>query len=140
MHLINYFYHKVRFKLKSPRKETSWVKKIVESEGSSIKEISYIFCSDSYLLGLNEGFLKHSTLTDIITFDNSVDSDQIEGEIYISIDRVKENAVKFKVPFVDELDRVMIHGVLHLLGYKDKKPTEKALMRKKEEACLSLRK
>jgi len=140
MPLINYFYHKVRFKLKSPRKETAWIKKAAESEGASVKEINYIFCSDSYLLDLNRGFLKHNTLTDIITFDNTVVPGQIEGEIYISIDRVKENAVEFNVPFVDELDRVMIHGVLHLLGYKDKKPTEKALMRKKEEAYLSLRK
>jgi probable rRNA maturation factor len=139
MPLINYFYHKIRFKLKSPRKETSWIKRIVEGEGASIKEISYIFCSDSYLLSLNQGFLNHSTLTDIITFDNSVESGKIEGEIYISIDRVKENAVRFNAQFEDELNRVMIHGVLHLLGYKDKKPTEKTLMRKKEEACLSLR-
>jgi rRNA maturation RNase YbeY len=79
-------------------------------------------------------------LTDIITFDYSDSESFLSGEIYISIERVRENALKFKVDFEDELNRVMIHGVLHLLGYKDKKPSEKALMRKKEEACLSLRK
>jgi rRNA maturation RNase YbeY len=140
MPLINYFSHKVRFSLKKPRKITAWIKSVVEREGSTIKEINYVFCSDAYLLTLNQGYLNHKTLTDIITFDNSEDHSRLEGEIYISIDRVKENAVKFSVPLEEELSRVMIHGVLHLLGYKDKKPTEKTLMRKKEEACLSLRK
>jgi rRNA maturation RNase YbeY len=138
--LIHYFSHKTRYKLKNPRKVTSWIKHVVEKEGAVVQEINFIFCSDSYLLTLNQGFLKHNTLTDIITFDNSESDYSLAGEIYISIDRVRENAAKFKVQFEDELDRVMIHGVLHLLGYKDKKPPEKALMRKKEEACLSLRK
>ena len=140
MPLINYFSHKTRYKLKTPRKVTSWIKQVVENEGSSIQEINFIFCSDPYLLSLNRGFLKHNTLTDIITFDNSESGRLLEGEIYISITRVRENAAKFKVQFEDELNRVMIHGILHLLGYRDKKPSEKALMRKKEEACLSLRK
>ena len=141
MPLINYFSHKTRYKIKKPRKVTSWIKHVVEKEGATIQEINFIFCSDSYLLTLNQGYLKHNTFTDIITFDNSSESDSsITGEIYISIDRVNENAEKYRVQFEDELDRVMIHGVLHLLGYKDKKPSEKALMRKKEEACLSLRK
>lgn len=137
---IHFFSQGIRFNLKNPRKVTSWIKRVVQSEKASVKEIHYIFCSDSFLLSLNQGFLKHNTLTDIITFDNSDESDGIDGEIYISIERVKENAIKYEVPFEDELSRVMIHGILHLLGYKDKKPAEKALMRKKEEACLSLRK
>ena len=137
---INYFSHKTRFKLKTPGKVTSWIKRVVEKEGATIQEINYIFCSDSYLLTLNQGFLSHNTLTDIITFDYSDSESFLTGEIYISIERVRENASKFKGDFDDELNRVMIHGVLHLLGYKDKKPSEKALMRKKEEACLSLRK
>jgi probable rRNA maturation factor len=140
MPAINYFYHKVNFKLKEPRKVTSWIKRVVEKEGSSIQEVNYVFCTDTYLLNLNKGFLKHNTFTDIITFDNAEGGSALEGEIYISFDRVKENAEKYQVRFEDELNRVMIHGVLHLLGYKDKKPSEKALMRKKEEACLSLRK
>lgn len=139
MSSIHFFSHEVRFTLKNSRKVKSWIKRIVDKEGVSIQEINYIFCSDSYLLSLNQGFLKHNTFTDIITFDNSEDPSSLEGEIYISIERVKENAKKYNVPIEDELSRVMIHGVLHLLGFTDKKPTEKALMRKKEEACLSLR-
>jgi probable rRNA maturation factor len=138
MSAVNFFSHEVRFKLKAPRKITAWVKRIVEKEGVAIQEINYVFCSDSYLLTLNQGFLKHNTFTDIITFDNSELPSSLDGEIYISIERVKENAKKYNVALEDELSRVMIHGVLHLLGYKDKKPAEKALMRKKEEACLSL--
>jgi rRNA maturation RNase YbeY len=139
MSSIHFFSQGTPFKLKTPRKVSSWIKRVVAEEGSSIQEINYVFCPDSYLLTLNQGFLKHNTLTDIITFDNSEGHGSLEGDIYISIDRVKENANKYKVSFDDELSRVMVHGVLHLLGYKDKKPTEKALMRKKEEACLSLR-
>jgi probable rRNA maturation factor len=140
MSSVHFFYNEVRFKLKNPRKVTSWIKRVVEKEGSSIQEINYIFCSDSYLLSLNQGFLKHNTLTDIITFDSSEEDSVLTGEIYISVERVKENARKYTVSFEDELSRVMIHGILHLLGYKDKKPAEKTLMRKKEEASLSLRK
>lgn len=140
MSSVHFFYNEVRFKLRTPRKVISWIKEVVDKEGSLIQEINYVFCSDSYLLTLNLGFLKHNTLTDIITFDNSEKTSVLEGEIYISVERVEENAKKYNVPFEDELNRVMIHGVLHLLGYKDKKTTEKALMRKKEEACLSLRK
>ncbi len=140
MSSVHFFYNEVRFKLRTPRKVISWIKEVVDKEGSLIQEINYVFCSDSYLLTLNLGFLKHNTLTDIITFDNSEKTSVLEGEIYISVERVEENAKKYNVPFEDELNRVMIHGVLHLLGYKDKKTTEKAIMRKKEEACLSLRK
>lgn len=138
MSAINYFSHEVRFKLKTPRKIKLWIKNVVEAEGSSIQEINYVFCSDSYLLTLNKGFLNHNTLTDIITFDHSEDPSVIEGEIYISIERVKENAKKYSVSYEEELNRVIIHGILHLLGYKDKKPSEKTLMRKKEDAYLSL--
>lgn len=140
MSSVLFFSHEIRFKLKNPRKVNSWIKRVVGKEGASIEEVNYVFCSDAYLLELNKRFLKHKTLTDIITFDNSETPLTLEGEIYISIERVKENAKKYKVSFEDELSRVMIHGILHLLGYKDKKTSEKALMRKKEEACLSLRK
>jgi rRNA maturation RNase YbeY len=113
---------------------------VAKTEKKEIGDLTYVFCSDDYLLSLNQQFLKHNTLTDIITFDYSEGKKELSGEIYISIDRVADNAAKFKTDFQDELHRVMIHGVLHLAGYKDKKPAEKALMRKKEEACLSLRK
>jgi probable rRNA maturation factor len=139
MNSIHFFSEAINFKLPHPRKTTVWINLVAKKEKRTIKEINYIFCSDEYLLQLNQGFLHHKTLTDIITFDNSEGKKALEGEIYISIERVKENALKFKTDFEDELHRVMIHGVLHLIGYKDKKPSEKALMRKKEEACLSLR-
>jgi len=135
---IRFFSEDISFKIDLPRKKTLWIKEVARREKKTIKEINYIFCSDEYLLKLNQGFLNHKTLTDIITFDNSEGKNGLEGEIYISIERVQENALKFNTEFEDELHRVMIHGVLHLIGYKDKKPSEKALMRKKEEACLSL--
>jgi probable rRNA maturation factor len=137
--IIRFFSEDISFKIDLPRKKALWIKEVARREKKTIKEINYIFCSDEYLLQLNQGFLNHKTLTDIITFDNSEDKTSLQGEIYISIERVQENAIKFNTEFEDELHRVMIHGVLHLIGYKDKKPSEKALMRKKEEACLSLR-
>ena len=139
MAIIRFFSEDISFKVDLPRKKTLWIKEVARREKKTIKEINYVFCSDKYLLQLNQGFLNHKTLTDIITFDNSEGKNGLEGEIYISIERVQENALKFNNEFEDELHRVMIHGVLHLIGYKDKKPSEKALMRKKEEACLSLR-
>ena len=140
MAAIQFFSEDISFTLSKPRRTSNWIKRIAQKERREVVAVSYIFCSDAYLLQLNQQYLNHNTLTDIITFDYSEGAKQLEGEIYISIDRVNENAEKFKVSFQDELDRVMIHGVLHLIGYKDKKPADKALMRKKEEASLSLRK
>lgn len=134
---IRFFYEEIEFKLPNPAKAKSWLTLSAQKERKSIKDINYIFCSDSFLLKLNQDYLSHETLTDIITFDESND-DGIAGEIYISIDRVAENAHKYQVDFIVELRRVMIHGVLHLCGLKDKKASEKSLMRKKEEAYLSL--
>jgi rRNA maturation RNase YbeY len=122
------------------KKTTNWIKLIAKSYKASFSELTYVFCSDSYLLSINKQFLKHNTLTDIITFRLSEKGEPIEAEIYISVQRVAENAVKFHVSTDHELHRVIIHGVLHLVGFKDKKPAEKTLMRKTEEACLSLRK
>ena len=127
----------IKFKPKKQKNLKSWVKGIIESEGRNLSSLVYIFCSDSYLLTLNQGYLNHKTFTDIITFDYS-DGDAVDGEIYISVDRIKDNAIKFERDFEEELHRVMIHGVLHILGFKDKSPSEKSVMRKKEEACLSL--
>lgn len=135
---IHFFSEDIAFKPKSPRKVKAWISKSIVKEKASFKEINYIFCSDSYLLNLNKEYLNHNTLTDIITFDNSESKGEIEGDIYISVERVKDNAARFNVSFEEELHRVMIHGVLHLLGYKDKTASQKLLMRKKEEACLSL--
>ncbi len=127
----------IKFKPKKQNNLKSWVKGVIESEGRNLSSLVYIFCSDSYLLTLNQGYLNHKTFTDIITFDYS-EGDVVDGEIYISVDRIKDNAIKFERDFEEELHRVMIHGVLHILGFKDKSPSEKSVMRKKEEACLSL--
>lgn len=135
---IHFFSEGTTFKLPNPRKTSSWIQKVARLEGSAIADVNYIFCSDRYLLGMNQQYLAHDTLTDIITFGMG-EHDEIEGEIYISIPRVRENARIQDVLFHDELDRVIIHGILHLLGYSDKTPRKKALMRKKEDACLSLR-
>ncbi len=140
MSSVRFFQEDVNYSLPHPRKTASWIKEVLKREKRPKAEINYIFCTDKYLARLNKDFLNHSTLTDIITFDNSNSDKSIDADIYISIERVAENATKFKNSFNDELHRVMIHGILHLLGFKDKKASEKALMRKKEDACLSLRK
>ena len=135
---IHFFSEDIAFKPKNPRKVKAWISKSIVKEKAFFKEINYIFCSDSYLLNLNKEYLNHNTLTDIITFDNSESKGELEGDIFISVERVKDNATRFNVSFEEELHRVMIHGVLHLLGYKDKTTSQRVLMRKKEEACLSL--
>ena len=110
----------------------NWLNKVAEQEDRTIQELGYVFCSDEYLLGLNQQYLDHDTFTDIITFDYCVDK-YILGEVYISTDRVQENAVKFKVDFIVELRRVMVHGLLHLCGHGDKEGIEKELMRDMED-------
>lgn len=122
------------------KKTWAWIQAIARKHKTDFSEVSYVFCSDTYLLSINQQFLKHNALTDIITFRLSEKAEPIEAEIYISTERVAENALKFKSTMDKELHRVLIHGILHLIGFKDKKPSEKTLMRKTEEACLSLRK
>lgn len=134
---IEFLSQRSSFKLSNPRKTSSWIKNICSTEDRTLGKVTYVFCSDTYLRSLNQDFLKHSTYTDILSFDLSED-DAIAGEIYISIERVRDNAKKFNQPFDTELRRVMAHGVLHFMGYKDKTSAEKAQMRSKEEACLSL--
>jgi len=134
---IRFFYEETDYTIEHPRKTIRWIIESARREKKSVLDVNYIFCTDRYLLKLNQEFLRHNSLTDIITFDNSSASG-ISGEIYISLERVKENSSQFKSKFHDELLTVMIHGILHLVGYKDKKPREIAIMRKKEEAYLSL--
>src|SRR5262245_49786005 len=138
MPLINFFQEGIRFKLSHPRKTSRWIKSVVQLEKHEAGGVNFIFCSDPYLRKINVEYLAHNTFTDVVTFDYSEDS-QIQGDIFISIDRVRENAQKFEVELEEELHRVMVHGVLHLLGYTDKSKAAKALMRKKEDAYLSLR-
>jgi rRNA maturation RNase YbeY len=136
---IQFFYDGVDFRLKDVRAIKSWIKSTIEEEGKSLVDISVVFCTDPILLQINKEYLNHSTLTDIITFDYSENVNSLEGEIYISLDRVKENAMKFNTSLDHELQRVIIHGILHLLGYSDKKSNDKRIMRKKENHYLSLR-
>ena len=136
---VNFFTEDVDFSLSKPRKTSAWLSASAAKEKFNIASLSYIFCNDSFLLDINQRFLNHNSLTDVITFDYSEKPAELAGEIYISIQRIGENAAKFNTTFDDELHRVMIHGALHLMGYLDKTPAAKALMRKKEEAYLSLR-
>lgn len=124
------------FNLKNKIKIRNWVKAIFEAEGKKTGDITYVFCSDNYLGDMNQKYLKHNTLTDIITFDYS-ESGKQSGDIFISIQRVNENAESFNTTFIRELGRVMAHGVLHLVGYKDKTPGEKKQMREKEDFYLA---
>jgi probable rRNA maturation factor len=135
---IRFFCEDRTIKLPKPRKTTSWIKSVIESESYELLHLNYIFCSDDYLRQINVEYLHHVTFTDIVTFDNSEEDGKVEADIFISIDRVKENSMTFARPFQEELHRVLIHGVLHLMGYKDKDPRQKAEMRKKEDAYLSL--
>ena len=113
--MIQYHTEETNFILKSKRKTSAWIKKTIENEGFYLNDLNYIFCSDEFLLKVNLEYLQHDTLTDIITFDNSEDDNIVEGDIFISINRVKENAELFCITFENELHRVLIHGVLHLL-------------------------
>lgn len=135
---IRFIRHEVRFRMSHATKIPAWLKTIAKRERSRIGALTYIFSSDEYLLEMNRQHLGHDYYTDIITFDLSEVKNQVDGEIYISVDRVRENATTYGVSFPEELCRVMAHGLLHLLGYKDKRKDEKVTMRKKEDACLSL--
>ena len=129
------FNSETSFVLKDKVKITTWIERVVVSEGYVIGEINYIFCDDTYLSHINKEFLKHDSLTDIISFDYSLGK-QINGDIYISIERVLENGELYKDTFEKELNRVMIHGVLHYMGYKDKTTEEKKVMRLKENTSI----
>ncbi|MCE4217963.1 MULTISPECIES: rRNA maturation RNase YbeY [Aquirufa] len=130
--MIQFCTEDITFSLKEKLKHKAWLNEVAKQEGKKILELSYVFCSDDYLLQINQEYLNHDTLTDIVTFDNSEDPKKIEGDIFISIDRVKENGEKLGTSET-ELERVMVHGLLHLLGYKDKKKEDKALMTEKED-------
>ncbi len=135
---IHFFTEDINYKLQFKSKLIKWIESIVENHHFTLIEINYIFSSDDYLLAINKDHLNHDYYTDIITFDNSDEAKTIESDIFISIDRVRENSANQKISFELELHRVMIHGVLHLLGYNDKTEEEKKVMREKENACLSL--
>lgn len=125
------------FNLKNRLKIKRWIKQVVENAGCKLGDVSYIFCSDEKILEVNKQYLNHDFYTDIITFDY-VEKNRINGDIFISTDRVKENASQFNVDFEEELHRVIIHGILHLLGQEDHTPKEEQQMRKKENEALKL--
>ena len=139
MPAIRFFEEDISYKLKDKKNVRRWVNETLVAEGFHLKEITYIFCSDVYLLQINRQYLKHDTYTDIITFDNSTVTGEITGDIFISIPRIIENAATFKVSATNELHRVMIHGVLHLLGYEDKTAASKKKMTEKEDYYLAKR-
>lgn len=134
---INFTAHEVKLRLKERTRLKVFLKDLFKKEGQGLERLHYVFCSDEYLLTLNQEFLQHDTYTDIVTFELSDNPEVTEGEIYISIDRVQENAKKFNVTEDYELHRVIFHGALHLCGYKDKSKKEELLMRKKEEENLN---
>ena len=136
---MDFFSEDVNFKLPDAAATRSWLQQVLHIEGGQEGELNYIFCSDDYLHKMNRQYLNHDTYTDIITFGYSEYPEALEGDIYISIDRVEENARNLGVSFDEELHRVMVHGLLHLLGYGDKDAASKQKMREKEDACLSLR-
>ena len=130
------FNYETDFQLDNEDDLSHWISNTISNEGFNEGEINYIFCDDSYLLDLNIQYLDHDTLTDIISFDYTLGK-QINGDIYISVERVRENAIDFEVAFGNELSRVMIHGILHYCGYKDKSELDEAEMRSKENYYMS---
>ena len=131
------FNYETDFELENEAQYEDWISRIIESEGFDEGEINYIFCDDEYLHKINVEYLDHDTLTDIISFDYTV-GNLIQGDIFVSIERVQDNANDFKVSFEEELKRVLSHGVLHYCGYKDKSPKDEALMRSKEEEKMQM--
>lgn len=136
--MIAFYSEEVEFDLNNPEETIQWVEQVTQKEGYKMGNLAYIFCSDEYLLKLNKEHLNHDTYTDIITF-NYCEDKLLNADIFISIDRVKENANEFEVSFENELNRVMIHGVLHLVGYNDKTQEQQKEMTSKEDFYLSLR-
>lgn len=139
MGYIHFFTEDTTYHIKQKLALKRWIKAAIASEGFKAGEISIVLCSDTYLLAINKQYLRHDTYTDIVTFDNSEQDDTIAGDIFISVDRVRENALKFGVPERDELHRVIIHGILHLCGYGDKKKEDKVRMTEKEDFYLGKR-
>ena len=128
----------IDFELSQAQKVKKWVSQVIQLRGKRVGNISYLFCDDEYLLGVNQQYLNHDTYTDIITFDY-VEGDVLSGDLFISIDSVRENASFYGAEFLTELRRVMVHGLLHLIGYDDHTPEEQKVMRSKEDYYLSLR-
>ena len=134
---IQYFSEDVPFPKIGKRIASNWIKSVIINEEKLVGDISFIICSDEYLLEVNKKYLAHDYYTDVITFDY-VENNLISGDIFISIDRVKENSVEFSSDFMNEFRRILVHGILHLIGYKDKTKSDKLLMTQKEDFYLNL--
>lgn len=135
---IKFYSEEINFILHNRIKVKKWLSKVIDEEGKGQPAISYVFCSDPYLLELNKKYLNHTSFTDILTFPDVTTDGKMTGDIFISIDRIRENAEKYDQPFETELYRVMVHGALHLLGYNDKSKKDKELMTSKEDYYLSM--
>ena len=136
---VYFFEEDISFTHTSEEKTKLWIEHIIQTEKRILGDLNFIFCTDEHLHEINVSYLNHDTYTDIITFDNSDKVEDVSGDIFISIDRVEANARDLAISFDEELNRVMIHGVLHLIGFNDKSDEEKQQMREKEDTCLSLR-
>ena len=136
--MVSFFTEDIKFNFKEKRLTSRWLKLVAESEIRRLGDISIIFCSDNYILDVNMKYLQHDYFTDIITFDYC-EGEKISGDLFISIDSVRENAAFYHTEFEDELNRVIVHGVLHLIGYDDHSEEDIAVMRSKENYYLSLR-
>ena len=131
------FNYELEFTLENETSIADWLSEVILSENKKEGEINYIFCDDDYLLEINQQYLNHDTLTDIISFDYSI-GNELHGDIFISTERVRENATDFKVSFDEELKRVLVHGVLHYCGYKDKTVKDENTMRLKEDEKIKM--
>lgn len=131
------FNYELDFKLEDETIYSDWISKVISSENRDEGEINYIFCDDDYLIGLNQQYLDHDTLTDVISFDYS-EGNELHGDVFISVERVRDNAADFNVAFQEELKRVLVHGILHYCGYKDKSVEDEKLMRQKEEEKIKM--
>lgn len=131
------FNYETDFELENESQYENWISNVIASEGKYEGEINYIFCDDDYLHKINVEYLDHDTLTDIISFDYSV-GNELHGDIFVSIERVKDNALDFNVSFDEEIKRVIIHGILHYCGYKDKSEKDELLMRAKEDEKVAM--
>lgn len=131
------FNYETGFEIENQAAYERWISQVIDSEGKKEGDINYVFCDDEYLLEINQKYLEHDTLTDIISFDYSV-GNELHGDIFISVERVRENASDFEVPFDVELRRVMAHGILHYCGYKDKSEADEVVMRIKEEEKMEM--
>ena len=135
--MVSYYFVDTQFKLKDKTRIKKWLKLVAESEVYVLGDISVIFCSDNYILDINQKYLQHDYFTDIITFDYS-EGTKISGDLFISVDSVRENSIEYGTDFEDELHRVIVHGVLHLIGYDDHTDSQTMVMRSKEDYYLSL--